>query len=332
MNGQQIKRVRGAMELNPEPRTLNPRRYVGLLVACLLLTGCGDRIDTLYGQRKGPGADKSVNGTGVLGEMFQREGHKVFSWRKLSPRLRDRADCIVWFPNDFEPPTFETRRWLEDWLCAEPDRTVIYVGRDFDAASWYWNHVKPNVPADQQTEFQSRRTCGHGRIQHGSGEPSQVGRLRLVYRRVATQASRRPDARGRRRLASRDRSDPARYRTPRPAASVRRRRNPARIGRRHARQPRNGRREPVDRRRQRLVFAESPAGEPRAPQAGRKTDRPDRPGTPGQTVVFLESGMPAGPPIERRRTPPTGMPSGLPRYSTSGRPTGYLLAPGHRRE
>ena len=26
-------------------------------------------------------------------------------------------------------------------LQAKPDRTLIYVGRDFDAAPWYWRRV-----------------------------------------------------------------------------------------------------------------------------------------------------------------------------------------------
>lgn len=131
--------------------------HVGLLLtACLLLAGCGPRIDVLYGQRRGPGAEKSVNGTGVLAEMFTRSGHKVFSWRRLSPRLSERADAIVWFPDDFEPPTPEVRRWLEDWLIEEPGRTLIYVGRDFDAARWYWKKIQPDVPDDQQPELQRR--------------------------------------------------------------------------------------------------------------------------------------------------------------------------------
>jgi hypothetical protein len=130
---------------------------VGLvLAACLMLAGCAKRIDTLYGQRRGPGAEKSVNGTGVLADMFTRAGHKVFSWRRLSPRLSERADAIVWFPDDFEPPTPEVRRWLEDWLIDEPGRTLIYVGRDFDAARWYWKRIQPDVPDDQQAELQRR--------------------------------------------------------------------------------------------------------------------------------------------------------------------------------
>ena len=118
--------------------------------------GCGQaEIGTEYGERKGF-QPTSVNGTAVFGEMFQRAGHNVFSWRLLSPRLRERADAIVWFPDDFDPPKDEVRKWLDEWLAAKPGRTLIYVGRDFDAAPWYYQKVAPLAPADQQSELRSR--------------------------------------------------------------------------------------------------------------------------------------------------------------------------------
>ena len=113
-------------------------------------TGCrSERIDTVYGQRSGPAASTSVNGTAVLGEMFEQAGHSVFSWRTLSPRLLERTDCIVWFPDDFRPPSPAVRECLEQWLEDAPGRTLIYVGRDFDAAASYWEKVKPGAPPDQ---------------------------------------------------------------------------------------------------------------------------------------------------------------------------------------
>jgi hypothetical protein len=124
----------------------------------LLFAGCSRDLDTIYGQRQGIGASASVNGTAVLGELFQQAGHHVFSWSVLSPHLKTQADCIVWFPNDFEPPTENVRAWLENWLNARPRRTLIYVGRDFDAAPWYWKHVLPGAPPEQKTLLQNRLT------------------------------------------------------------------------------------------------------------------------------------------------------------------------------
>ncbi|HYW81605.1 MAG TPA: hypothetical protein VE890_18615, partial [Thermoguttaceae bacterium] len=106
-------------------------------------------------------ASSSVNGTAVLGRMFEQAGHKVFSWRVLSPRLQDRADCIVWFPNDFDPPEQEVCDWLEQWLCDKPNRNLIYVGRDFDAASQYWEHwaqAKTGVSEEQLAKIRAKKT------------------------------------------------------------------------------------------------------------------------------------------------------------------------------
>jgi len=125
-------------------------------VAAVLVSGCSRDISTVYGQRKGPGVTESVNGTAVLGEMFERAGHRVSSWGSLSPRLKERADCIVWFPDDFNPPDDNVREWLEEWLMDRPGRTLVYVGRDFDAAPRYWLRILPGTPGGQLTEVRRR--------------------------------------------------------------------------------------------------------------------------------------------------------------------------------
>jgi hypothetical protein len=74
----------------------------------------------------------------------------VSSWGSLSPRLNTKADCIVWFPDDFRPPRPEVTSWLTRWLTDMPDRTLIYVGRDFDAAPSYWEFILPLAPNEEQ--------------------------------------------------------------------------------------------------------------------------------------------------------------------------------------
>jgi len=134
-----------------------------LLVAS---AGCrSERIDTVYGQRSGPGASTSVNGTAVLGEMFEQAGHSVFSWRTLSPRLLERTDCIVWFPGDFRPPSQAVCKCLEEWLGDAPGRTLIYVGRDFDAAPRYWEKIEPQAPPEQRAEVARRLAQARGNFQ-----------------------------------------------------------------------------------------------------------------------------------------------------------------------
>ena len=129
------------------------RSFAALLVLVLACTlGCHEELQTVYGQRSGPGATESVNGTAVFAEMFETAGHHVSSWGALSPRL-DQADCIVWFPDDFQPPGPDVVTWFEKWLTARPNRTLIYVGRDFDAVPCYWHKIEAAAPADQQEEI-----------------------------------------------------------------------------------------------------------------------------------------------------------------------------------
>ncbi len=126
-----------------------------MAILCLALpgcSGCNRGIDSRYGRRSGAGATSSVNGTAVLAEMFERYGHRVHTHLSLSPRIRARADCIVWFPNDFRPPSSETCDWIDNWLAESPGRTLIYVGRDFDAASFYWRKIRPQAPPEQKKE------------------------------------------------------------------------------------------------------------------------------------------------------------------------------------
>ncbi|MHB1033257.1 MAG: DUF4350 domain-containing protein [Pirellulales bacterium] len=132
------------------------RNALLLALVSILAAGCAKELDTVYGQRRGPGASKSVNGTAVLVEMFQQAGHKVRSARSLSPRLAE-ADTIVWFPDDFSPPSPDVRQWLEDWLWENSGRTLIYVGRDYDAAPGYWEKIQADAPAEQLPELRRRK-------------------------------------------------------------------------------------------------------------------------------------------------------------------------------
>ncbi len=76
--------------------------------------GCKRPLDTQYGRVSGWGGS-SVNGTRVLADMFADRGHKVDTYEHLSPSLQ-RADVIVWFPDDFRVPSSEVRDWLDGWL------------------------------------------------------------------------------------------------------------------------------------------------------------------------------------------------------------------------
>lgn len=138
-------------------------RFVAIAAAVLLLLGIyylvtrarRETLPVVYGKRRGVDAAESVNGTSVLAGMFTQAGHKVRSITRLSPKA-DEFQTIVWFPDDYKPPTAEQRTWFEDWLARGTGRTLIYVGRDYDAATEYWNDVQASAPAEQIEELQRR--------------------------------------------------------------------------------------------------------------------------------------------------------------------------------
>lgn len=122
----------------------------------LLLAGCAaTEIDTTYGKRRGAQGGASVNGTAVLADLYEAAGHRVWTWRRMSPKLQEFS-TIVWFPNDFQPPTREQRAFVEEWLYSEPNRTFVYVGRDYEASITYWRTVQPQAPPAQAMEIARR--------------------------------------------------------------------------------------------------------------------------------------------------------------------------------
>jgi len=121
-----------------------------LLIMLAASVGCSSQdLTDDYGVRQMPGSHQSVSGTTALARMFEQAGHRVTSWRYLSPRLSEKADCIVWIPDNFDPPEAAVRAWLEDWLLDKPGRTLIYVGRDYDTATAYWRRMNRGAPPEQ---------------------------------------------------------------------------------------------------------------------------------------------------------------------------------------
>ncbi|MDP6060841.1 MAG: DUF4350 domain-containing protein [Pirellulaceae bacterium] len=135
---------------------MNRFMSIWLIVTGMAIVGCApEELDTTYGQRRSLAGRDSVNGTAVLGEMFKKAGFRVNGWRRLSPKLEE-YEVIVWFPDNYEPPSKEHRQFLEDWLGSESGRTLVYVGRDYDAAATYWQSVLPSVPPEQAMEVSRR--------------------------------------------------------------------------------------------------------------------------------------------------------------------------------
>ncbi len=130
--------------------------WYSALALLLAIAGCSsrERLDNVYGRTGGTPGGKSVNGTGVLYGMFKEAGHNVTTVTRLNPRL-EKADTIVWAPDDFDPPDDTHRNYFERWLMDRNGRTLIYIGRDFDAEIEYWSKAVALAPLEQQAEFRS---------------------------------------------------------------------------------------------------------------------------------------------------------------------------------
>jgi hypothetical protein len=88
--------------------------------------------------------------------MFDEAGCKVYSWKNLTPQLQ-RYDVIVWAPDDFGLPKSEAVEFFEEWLVSADGKTLVYIGRDYDAAAPYWDSVMSSAPAEQRAELRRRR-------------------------------------------------------------------------------------------------------------------------------------------------------------------------------
>jgi hypothetical protein len=145
------------------------RLAIALLAGCAAFTaGCGEpeqRVDinVEYGRQRGRAHGDSLNGTAVIASMFSQAGHRVSARTALSPAI-EAADVIVWFPDDFNPPPPEVRRWFEDWLRSGYGRTLVYVGRDYDAEPLYWQKAIAKAPPQRRQEMRERLDAARVRV------------------------------------------------------------------------------------------------------------------------------------------------------------------------
>ncbi len=142
------------------------RRAWFLVGLSLAAVGCrSEQLDASYGRRRGRPGAASVNGTAVFAQLFAQAGFRVTSHRILSPRM-EQHEVIVWAPDDFGLPDRATVTFLEDWLQQSPSRTLIYIGRDYDAEQDYWARLSGGAPPEQAIEF--LRRLGRARARHAS--------------------------------------------------------------------------------------------------------------------------------------------------------------------
>ena len=124
-----------------------------LLLIASMAIGCGPTgPDTTYGRSRG----ESINGTGAFAELLRRRGHEVRAARRANQTLADWADVIVRFSPHPGLPEKDEGDWFERWLEDRPGRKLVYVVRDFDAESEFWEAVLAAEPADAKPEAVER--------------------------------------------------------------------------------------------------------------------------------------------------------------------------------
>jgi hypothetical protein len=144
------------------PRRLTPRAAaLPMALVLLAISGCASDLDTYYGSSTRRYLSTSVNGVDVLAGMFADAGHDVSTRRILITSSMDKVQTIVWFPDDTYAPREEVCQWFDRWLASGNDRTLVYVSRNFDAASVYWRKMAPRAPKDQQRAYRERLAQEH---------------------------------------------------------------------------------------------------------------------------------------------------------------------------
>jgi hypothetical protein len=126
-----------------------------LLIYLSLNKPAGREIAETYGRRRGNGGAESVNGTAVLASMFEASGRKVSTITMLG-NTAQKFDTIVWIPNSTQAPSIAVEDFFERWLREGSNRTLIYIGRDYDASPKYWQTMANQVEPQRREEYERR--------------------------------------------------------------------------------------------------------------------------------------------------------------------------------
>jgi hypothetical protein len=126
------------------------------------VSGCSRGPETVYGSSRGD----SVNGTAVLADLLRLRGHEVRTARHLTDELAGWADVIVRFASIPGPPEREEAQWYAGWLDDEPDRSLVYVVRDYDAEAEYWKLVVDRLSAPTEANLRTEAEARRDRASH----------------------------------------------------------------------------------------------------------------------------------------------------------------------
>lgn len=149
------------------PRIRSPQtrrsiwKSVSAIVMAVSFSGC-THLNTEYGKSTGAEGQKSLNGFGVLRDVYRRQGWNDRTLARLSERVK-KVDTIVWTPTATHAPSKEATDWFEEWL-AQGDKTLVYVLRDYQTESTYWQQAARLAEPEQRVEY--RRRTARSRIRY----------------------------------------------------------------------------------------------------------------------------------------------------------------------
>lgn len=124
--------------------------FAGLWAGCLPT----DQASWKYGSCTGA-AGNLATGTSLFADEFARAGYRVKTARTLG-RVIEHSQVVVWFPDRLAPPSDAACTFFDSWLASRPGRTLIYVGRDFDARSAYWRRLSGEAPTANKLAIRQR--------------------------------------------------------------------------------------------------------------------------------------------------------------------------------
>lgn len=122
----------------------------------LMFAGCqskGEDVDTRYA----PYFDRSLNGTMVFRDMCEKSGCRLGTGGALAEQ--SDYQVLVWFSLEPNTPPQKTLDTLDEWLEEKPDRTVVYVGRAFEATWDYWETMHSRIDEEEnKRKINSKRS------------------------------------------------------------------------------------------------------------------------------------------------------------------------------
>ena len=126
-----------------------------IFVTCFLLASGCSKLSTEYGKSSGPSAHRSINAFGTLRSAFENAGYKDRDMVRLTNRLMNNTDVVVWTPQNDMMINSSAVRWLDTWL-AQGQHTLIYISADSGSEEEYWTSAAHRAPPEKRLEYHRR--------------------------------------------------------------------------------------------------------------------------------------------------------------------------------